>query len=77
MRWTTMFASEKSDPKCRLKCVNKKYKFSTQNGYFSRTDCPIFLKINRVEAFIETDKLCKFHENLTKMKTLSRKQEKD
>ena len=33
---------------------------------FSHTDSQIFLKINRVEAIDEIDKLCKFHENPTK-----------
>ena len=46
--------------------INKRNKFSTLNGYFSHTDCQIFLKINRVEAIDEMDKLCEFHENLTK-----------
>ena len=32
----------------------------------SHTDCQIFLKIYRVEAMDEIDKLCKFYENLTK-----------
>ena len=40
-----------------------KCNFSTKNGYFSHTDGPILLKINRVEAIDETDKLRKFHEN--------------
>ena len=55
---------------------NKNNKFSTKKSYFAHNDCLIFLKINRVEAIDEMDKLCKFHENLTK-NTLSCKQEKD
>ena len=35
------------------------------NCYFSLTDCPIFFKINRVQAVDDIDKLCKFHKNLT------------
>ena len=33
---------------------------------FSHIDCLIFLKINRVEAIDEMDKVCKFHKNPTK-----------
>ena len=43
--------------------INKTCKFSTSNGYFSLTDCPIFFKTNSVEAIDKIDKLCKFHEN--------------
>ena len=35
------------------------------NGYFSLNDCPIFFKINRIQAVDDIDKLCKFYENLT------------
>ena len=38
----------KSDHKCRLNRVNKKCKFSTLNGYFSLTDCPIFFFQNQL-----------------------------
>ena len=51
--------------KYRLYHVNKKCKFSILKGYFSHNDCPILMKINRVEATDGIDKLCKFQENPT------------
>ena len=61
-----MLVSQECDNRCRLSRVNNKCKFSTVNEYFSLTDCLFFFKINRVEAFDEMDKLCKFHENPTR-----------
>ena len=39
------------------------------------TDGQILHKFNRVQAVDDIDKLCKFHENLTMMQTVSSKQE--
>ena len=42
-------------------------------GYFSHTDCPIFLKIKRVEAIDEIDKLCKLHEKCRLYRIIKKK----
>ena len=41
--------------------------FQLKMAIFSNTDCPIFLKINRVEGNDKMDKLCRFHKNPTKI----------
>ena len=53
-----------------LQIINLKWLFSLAN-------CQSFFKINRVQAIDEVDKLCKFHENQTKIVDFIAEQEKD
>ena len=59
--WANCVSLRKSNQKCKLYRITRNAN-SHLNIYFSHTVCSIFLKINRVEAIDEVDKLCKFHE---------------
>ena len=55
-------SSKELDQHCELHCLNKNWKFSTLNGYISKTDCQIFFLISGVQAVYNTKQLCYFRE---------------
>ena len=64
IRWTNCVSFMKIRPK--MQTLSRKQEMQIEMATFSHTDCPIFLKINRIEAMDEMDKFCEFHENPTK-----------